>query len=155
MVRSNEADRNSNDSTYEVYGNSNENAYATYGNSNESAYATYGDPNAYETYIKPNGKNYTIKQKLNSNQAPVEKPTMMKVMRNAIKRHWKAIGGFQISCESSFFILLICKTTCITISKRKRSNSSVLAEKFIRISDLCSKFFSLIPVGLEKLNCRL
>ena len=40
---------------------------------------------------------------LNSNQAPIEKPTMTKVMRNAIKRHWKTIGGFQISCESSFF----------------------------------------------------
>ena len=50
---------------------------------------------------------------LNSNQAPVEKPTMMKVMRNAIKRHWKTLGGFQISCESSFFIRLICKTICI------------------------------------------
>ena len=101
MVRSNEADRNSNDNTNEVYENSNENEYET-----------YGDQNAYEAYRNPNGKNTRYNKNFNSNQAPIEKPTMMKVMRNAIKRHWKTIGGFQISCESLFFTLLTCQMIC-------------------------------------------
>ena len=34
----------------------------------------------------------------------------MQVMRNAIKSNWKIIGGFQISCENVFYILVTRKT---------------------------------------------